>query len=251
MWRKIRWGSLALALGAMAGVGGTKAEPANVSAFSGADFSPHSQYYYLGAVFPLMEDSSRSQFVLRTYGSFNRYDYISDPSLGTEINVHEWQADVMLGYTYDLKDAAIAVYVGVDRQKHTSSPFDPSSQTLGSETGFKVAGEFETSSELPYYVNLDGEYSTAFDSYWSRLRLGCNVGPVTVGPEGSVEGTTGYDVQRLGAFGRIDLNAAANVPASLTVSAGHQFVRGSDGGADNSGGGGEGTYGAVTVGMSF
>jgi hypothetical protein len=215
-----------------------------VSMFSGSDFSPHSQYYYLGTIVPVYRDSSTTQIVLRGYGSYNHYDY-KNPG---KIDADEWQGDVMLGYQADFSRFTTAVYVGADFQDHRLFPNDPDNQSRGSEAGFKVAAEIESGEDSPFYFDLDGEYSTAFSSYWARTRIGYNAKFVTFGPEASVDGSVGYDSQRLGGFATFDLSRFIK-DSQLTLSAGHQFVHDADSGVRS--GGGEGTYGAISIGWSY
>jgi hypothetical protein len=227
---------------ALAGDSGSK-DP--ISVFSGSDFSPHSQYYYLGTIVPLYRDSATTQVVLRGYGSYNHYDY-RNPG---KIDADEWQGDIMLGYQADFTRFTTAVYIGADFQDHRLFPDDPDNESRGSESGFKVAAEFETGEDSPFYFNLDGEYSTAFSSYWARTRIGYNAKFVTFGPEASVDGSVGYDSQRLGGFATFELARFINTDAQLTLSAGHQFVNNADSGVRS--GGGEGTYGAISIGWSY
>ena len=81
---------------------------------------------------------------------------------------------------------------------------------------------------------LAAEYSPAFDTYFAKLRVGARVCKnLFIGPDGSVDGDTGYNAQRLGGFATFALTK--DIPLKLTLVAGHQFVSGS---GDSSGGGG-------------
>ena len=228
---------------ANAGDGSKDLDP--VTLYSGSDFSPHSQYYYLGSVVPLFRDSATSQILLRGYSSYNHYDYTSD----VHHNADEWQGDAMLGYQVEGTRVTMAAFIGVDFQNHRIFPDDLSNPGRGSETGFKVAAEIESSADSPYYFDLDGDYSTAFSTYWARGRLGYKYDCITFGPEASVDGSVGYVSQRLGGFATFDLEKIIQRSATLTLSLGHQFVSGSGSGPDF--GGGEGTYGAFSVGFDF
>ena len=56
-----------------------------------------------------------------------------------------------------------------------------------------------------------------------------------IGPDGSVDGDTGYNAQRLGGFAKYTFALTKDIPLKLTLVTGHQFVSGS---GDSSGGGG-------------
>jgi hypothetical protein len=120
----------------------------------------------------------------------------------------------------------------------------------------KVAAELATSKELPYYFALNGNYSTAFDVYWARARIGLVRGGVTFGPEGIVFGDEEFNAQRLGGFVSFDVKLLPNRPVEITLSAGHQFVNasGSSAGGGNGiggAGGGEGTYATIVFSVLF
>jgi Cellulose biosynthesis protein BcsS len=117
-----------------------------------------------------------------------------------------------------------------------------------------VAAELATSKELPYYFALNGNYSTAFDVYWARARVGLIRGGVTFGPEGIVFGDEEFNAQRLGGFVSFDVKLLPNWPIEITLSAGHQFVSDTGSNASNGTGtvgGGEGTYATIVFSFLF
>jgi hypothetical protein len=212
--------------------------------FSGMDWVTGARYMFDGASIALNRDLSRDGFALRLYGS--RTDFDRDPGDG-----RTWQGDVMLGYIFSRGPIYGDVYVGVDYQDVKLSPDDPTERVRGSATGLKVAAGVGTSRELPHYVNLSGSYSTAFDTYWARARLGLTHNKFVLGTEGIAFGDVGFDAQRLGGFVIFDLKLAPNFPVEVTLSAGHQFVSGSNGEAVGGSGGGEGTYGSISFSFLF
>jgi hypothetical protein len=154
----------------------------------------------------------------------------------------------MLGYLFHRGDMDGGIYAGVDYQNYKLSPDDPTSAVRGTEWGFKVAGDVSTSREGERYFSLAGSYSTAFDSYWARVRTGFNRSRYTFGAEASAFGSEDFDGQRLGAFLTFDVNLRPNSnPIEVTLSGGHQFV--SDSGGTT--GGGQGLYGSIVFSSSF
>ena len=214
--------------------------------FSGYDFIKDSRYVFDGMVLALNGDLSRDGFALRIYGS--RVDYDLDPGDG-----RGYQADLMLGYRFSRNQLYGGIYAGVDYQDYKLKPDDPTAKVRGTEVGFAVAGNLETSRDLPHYFSLAGKYSTAFDSYWSRLRLGLNRGRVTFGAEGIAMGDVDYDAQRLGGFVMFDVKLIPRMPFEVTLSAGHQFSGGSSSTPTGTGsvGGGEGNYGLIVLSTTF
>src|SRR5262249_4977783 len=145
-----------------------------------------------------------------------------------------------------------ALYIGADYHNYTNHPSEPTDKPRGTEWGFKVVGEVEGDREKkPYYYSLNGEYSTSFNSYWTRGRVGVNLHGYTFGPEGIAEGDVGFDAQRVGGFLIFDWKLFPKMsPLEVGLDLGHQFVSRSSGaavgGVTTGGvGGGEGTYGGL------
>jgi hypothetical protein len=213
--------------------------------FGGYDFVKGSSYYFDGLIVALNGDLSRDGFALRAYGS--RVDYDLDPGDG-----RGYQGDLMLGYLFTRGQLSGGVFVGVDYQDYKLKPDDPTAQVRGTEVGFAVAANLDGSREGPFYFSLNGKYSTAFESYWGRARVGLNRGRFTFGPEAIAFGDVEFDAQRLGGFLTFDVKLIPRMPLEVTLSAGHQYVSGSGGGGGiNSVGGGEGTYGLLVVSTTF
>jgi hypothetical protein len=217
--------------------------------YSGFDFVSGAQYAYTGGSIALNGDLSRDGFHVRAYGSWVGYDL--NPGHG-----QGYQTDLMLGYRLSSNENFDAgLYIGADYQNYTNHPFDPTQKPRGTEWGFKVVGEVEGSREkTPYYYALNGEYSTSFNSYWTRARVGLNVKGYTFGPEGIAEGDVGFDAQRVGAFLKFDVKLFPKMsPLEVGLDVGHQFVsgRGPTAGATGGVGGGEGAYGGLVVSVTF
>ncbi len=261
MPRELRLGASALAvivLGALsqtAGAGSLKDTPAAPAEpvergvwFSGYDIVKDSRYYYEGIIVALNGDMGRDGFFVRAYGA--RDDFDRNPGDG-----RQWQADLALGYMFSRNKIGYEIYAGVDYQNVKLSPDDPTAEVRGTEWGFKVGAGIETEKELPYYFSLEGQYSTAFDSYWARARVGLHRDRFTFGPEAIVLGDDDFDAQRLGGFVRFDVPVLpSRAPWEVTLSAGHQFVSGNNNNNNNGTGGiggGEGTYGTINVSVTF
>jgi hypothetical protein len=213
--------------------------------FSGADAAQGSWYAYDGVVIALNGDLTRDGFMLRLYGSYVQYDL--DPGHGTG-----WQGDAMVGYKFSRGPVWGSIFIGVDSQNYNLSPDDPTAKVRGQETGFKVAGHLSTAYGSPFYAAIEGNYSTAFDSYWARARVGLYRDKLTWGPEYAVLGNVDFDAQRAGGFVTIhDITVLRFRPFDLTFSVGHQWVNDNNNGTVGGVAGGDGTYGAVSFSMVF
>jgi len=227
--------------------------------FSGVDLaSGFSQYYFEGIEVALNRDYSKDGFVLRAYGSYLEYD--RNPGDGVA-----WQSDILLGYKFSRSIYDATFYVGADYQNYRLKPDDPFERPRKTEWGFKVAGYMETHRDnLPYYGSLTGDYSTAFDAYWVRGRVGWNRphglfgNSVTFGPEGIAMGDVGFDAQRVGGFLIFDVNLLpGRAPFEVTLSTGYQTTNNRkvlENGIVIQGGGpagGEGAYGTIVISTTF
>jgi hypothetical protein len=200
-------------------------------------------------VISLQRDLSRSGFVFQGFAGYGSYEYDSAGVPGGRVDGDVTQLAAMLGYLWVRPGAALGVYLGADYNHHDLTPRDPFNSVSGSEVGFRVGGDLRLIGPQHYFT-LEGHYSTAFDSYWTRARAGVNLGRVIVGPEGLAMGNDGYDAQRIGGFAmfKLDFLGTKN-PAELTVSAGYQFLD-EDSGVGSSAGG-EGGYVGFNLGFSF
>ncbi len=223
-------------------------QPTWIATYSGADFAKDSFYTYSGAVVSLQRDLSRSGFVFQGFAGYGSYEYGS--SFGT-VDGDVSQLAAMLGYLWVRPGAALGVYLGADYHDHDLTPFDPFNSVSGDEVGFRVGADLRMVGPS-HYFSLEGYYSTAFDTYWSRARAGVNLGHFIIGPEASAHGNDGYDAQRLGGFAmfKLDMFGTRN-PAELTINAGYQFLDDDDDPFVASPAGGEGAYAGFNLSFSF
>jgi Cellulose biosynthesis protein BcsS len=233
----------AFALIAPAGAGDmSSGQPSRGVFFSGVDGVKDASYFYDGVIVAWNGDLGRDGVLLRAYGSWLNYD--RHPGTGRGL-----QGDLMVGYGFTRGPMWGSIFVGVDLQDYHLSPDDPTERPRGSETGFKIAGDLSTAEGSRIYAAISANYSTAFDMYWARARLGINRDKLTFGPEGIVLGDVSFDAQRLGGFITFhDLNPFRMRPFDLTFSVGHQFA---DDNNSGSSGGSDGTYGAIAFSMVF
>lgn len=217
-------------------------QPLRGVVFSGVDAVDGAIYFYDGIIVALNRDLSRDGWLVRAYGS--RVDYDTNPGEG-----RGYQGDIMLGYKFTRGPIWGSIFVGADYQNF-DNPTGSTSEVDGTEWGFKVAGDLTTAYGSPIYANLSGNYSTAFDTYWARLRVGLHRDNLTYGPEAIMMGNDSFDAQRFGGFITFhNLNPLRMRPFDLTFSGGYQFQ--DDNGSGFGSGGGEGAYGAIGFSMVF
>ena len=230
------------------GMKGGGQEPTWIATYSGADFAKDSFYSYSGAVISLQRDLSQSGFVLQGFAGYGSYEYGN--GVGT-VDGDVSQLAAMIGYLWVRPGAAIGLYVGADYHNHDLTPPDAVNPVQGDEVGLRVAGDIRLVGPS-HYFSLEGYYSTAFNTYWSRARAGANLGRFVIGPEAGAHGNDGYDAQRLGAFAMIKLDMfGTRNPAELTINGGYQFLNDSDSAFVRSSSGGEGAYFGFNLGFAF
>ena len=228
--------------------GGYADQPTWIATYSGADFAKDSFYSYSGAVVSLQRDLSRSGFVFHGFAGYGSYEY--GAGFGT-VDGDVSQLAAMLGYLWVRPGAALGIYLGADYTDHDLTPNDPFNDVKGSEVGFRVGGDLRMMGPS-HYFSLEGYYSTGFNTYWSRVRAGLNLGRVIVGPEAGALGNDGFDAQRLGGFAmfKLDFLGPRN-PAELTINAGYQFLSDDDNSFAASSAGGEGAYVGFNLSFAF
>ena len=212
--------------------------------YSGVDYVKDSYYSYSGVILSLQQDLSRSGFMVQGYFGYGSYDYDNPSVAGGNVDGDLVQLSGLIGYMLVRSGGSASIYVGVDYQNHDLDPADPSNDVSGSEVGFKVAGDIRHITDQVYFT-LEGTYSTAYNSYWSRLRGGLNRGRFAFGPEVLVIGNESFDAQRIGGFAVARTHLLPNLPIEMTFSGGYQFLDSSGSGGAGSSGGGEGGYAAV------
>jgi len=169
----------------------------STAVFSGVDAGPNGNAFYLGAITALNGDFARDGVLLRGLGVYGNYNYLATTG---EIHGRYSLFDEMIGYQLIRPGVRIAGYVGAEQQSHDLSPSVPSNRVAGTEIGFKVAGDVTLGYGQPLFLNLAGSYSTAFETYWSRLRIGYKVDRFTFGPEALLSGNEGSDARRIAGF---------------------------------------------------
>jgi hypothetical protein len=223
-------------------------EPQAYEIDAGFDAAPQSLYWYKEAIVALNRDMAKSGFLMRLSGGVAVYNYVGPT--GATIDGTLWQFDAMPGYQYVRGAETFGASIGLDYQDSQLSPNDLTNPVRGTVVGFKAAVNYDFQDDKePFEASLASEYSTAFETYYAELRVGARLtDKLSLGPAAEVDGTTGYNGQRLGAYATYDFDLAKGMTLDVTIVGGHQFVSG-DGQAGP--GGGAGTYGTLELSTNF
>lgn len=207
--------------------------------FSGANIKEDAFYSYSGIVHALSGDLLHEGFLLRGVFGYGEYDYGNGNVVSNRIEGEVLQFDLTIGYQIYRADTRLTGYVGINYQDHDLSPQDLQNSTRGDEVGFLVQGEIETVLARSLNASMIANYSTANDTYWTRIRVGRKLDRFTIGPEVTLMGNDEYDGQRIGAFlSGFDLGFL-----NATVSGGYADVNGTQGDAS--------VYGSIGFSHSF
>ena len=253
--KSIRWAAATCGLLLSSFPAGAEEKPKGYDVSVGFDAAPSSLDFYNEAIVALNHDMAKTGFLFRMSSSLAAYQYLNPKVTGGKVDGDLWQFDLMPGYQIVRGGATLAGYAGFDYQDSQLTPDDTTNQVRGTKTGAKVVGSFDFDDEKqPIEVSLFSEYSTAFNTYYARLRVAPRVyDKLVIGPEGSVDGDTGYNGQRIGAYAKYTFQLTKDMPLALSLAGGHQFVSGSgnDGGPVAGVRGGPGTYATIETETNF
>lgn len=233
---------------------GTGDDATYIVTYSGIDFVEDAHFFYSGGIIALNRDISKNGFLLQGFVGTGDYEYNTDDVPGGKVDADATELSAMLGYQIYSGNYRFAAYVGVGWIDNDLNPKDPENPTAGDETGVAVSGEFDTVETRPIYMSLIGQYTSAYDTYWSRARVGYRFNRIVAGPEGIFMGDETYDAQRAGGFVSVPISVKRDVTFELTFSGGYQWIGEDDLGGNFFGGPAgttDGGYGNVNISAAF
>lgn len=212
---------------------------------SGVEATENALLSYTNVIVGLDGKLGTPSLLLRFNVLHGQYDYTFNAMTGLENDVDFVQGEFTLGYGGVYNGVWLAAYVGVDFQDHDLDLVDITNSVSGTEIGAKVVGEVVKLGHEGIHYSAYGTYSTAFDSYFARLRLGRHINhDLAIGVEGVLLGDDEWDAERLGAYLQTHIHldfAHIKHTGFLILSGGYQFTDNEAGRADDS----EGGYGTL------
>jgi hypothetical protein len=180
-----------------------------MSAWTGFDGSMDSQYGYAGALYAFKQDLDADGLILRLGLGGGRYE-----TDGANAHwVDHYDLDVMIGYHLSLGRAAVSVFAGGDFKNHDNA--DQDADIRGLQLGAKAQIEAYAPLTDQLFVSAFANYSTAFDSFNARAKLGYRVSDTfSVGPETAVLGCEQFDQVRAGIAAAFRIGAAEIAPSA-------------------------------------
>jgi len=228
------------------------------TSYSEFDFARKDQNYYSTFITALNKDIDADGVLFRVESTYDKYKYANALSgAASNIDGKEWQGGAFIGYQIVRDGISYAAYSGLDIQSIKLTPIDATNPVRGHAVGAKIIGEIETQDEKPYYLDITGDYSTAFRTYFARARAGEKFGPgkpenqIAVGPEVSFIGDKSFDAQRVGGFILVPLNLQKDMKVEFIAAAGYQWVEGRVSSSDASQAGQQGAYATFSFSVAF
>lgn len=210
--------------------------PTQAALWAGIGFLEDVFSVYGGGVWAYNGDLDAEGVLFR--GNLLYVDYEFDTALapGGDADGDLYRANASVGYQVVGNGVTASVFGGIDYQDYDISPSAADNGRLDDEVGFIVTGRLATNGPGQFPASVEGNYSTANDSYWARARVGYRHDTITIGPEFGVLGNDDFDAIRIG--GHVSANFGQYV---LQVNGGYQD---SDGGGSS---GDDSAYGGVTA----
>jgi hypothetical protein len=149
-------------------------------------------------------------FRLRAVGAFGRYHYqgslpLDGSDVPTTFDGQDAFAAALIGYEYRPGRLILKLFAGIEAEDQHIVPHDPNNSVQGSELGLRLQAESWLDLSTRTFLSADAAYGTAFQEYWSLVRLGYRLGPrFSLGLEGGALGNEEYDAGRGGGFARVN-----------------------------------------------
>jgi hypothetical protein len=234
--------------------------------YGDATFFESAQSYDTGATIALNGNLARPGFIVELFGGLDFYNYASDVP-GGKVDATSPSFYSRVGYQWFMGNLRMETTMGYNYVRLNLDPGDPENPQRGTTQGFIVGGELETNEAKPVYFDAAGEYSTVFNTYWSRARLGYKLGNFIVGPEGIFQGDQTFNSQQYGGFLSFPIKLWRDQELGVSLSGGYTLSQSvgqngggvAAGGVDNPDGltfgsptgSGNTPYGTVSISMSF
>ena len=166
--------------------------------FVGADASKFSYSGFGGTIIaPLGNlDSSGLRVFMLGEGGWSKY-----PGESGFVNDTMTGGDLLVGYGFEGDNYSIGIYAGGNAINHTLSAVDTENPVQGTEFGGKARVDLTINPTPATLVYSEGEYSTAFRTYYANAKLGYEIVKGTgifFGPEAGALGDARSDQWRVG-----------------------------------------------------
>jgi hypothetical protein len=198
----------------------------------GAETSGNSWSAYTGVTFAPFGPIGGDGWRIRIVGGYGAYNYETLRNISGKFRSKTFRgtvsfADALVGYQMRYSPLTLKVLAGISAMDHQITPFDAEHTLIGPDLGFNGMIEAWLDMNERNWASLNLSWSSARDSYASRLRYGFTVWPETsFGLEAAATGDAGYGGGRGGAFvrhtwgnGEITASGGPSLDSTMTVGA--------------------------------
>jgi len=207
----------------------------------GSDFKNRVSAGNIGGIYALSGNLDAQGWLVRGQFTYVNYDFSTTQSLTGTGNGNFYQGSAAVGYQFVGSGFVASGLVGLDAQHYNINPVSATPVGIGDKLGVVFYGRLATKGGAAFPSAIDGNFSSANDSYWVRGRTGVRLGNFVVGPEVIGLGNRAFDEVRVGGYVSYDITNKWIIQGDLGYAEG---VRGERGAAR---GGGTGAYGGVTL----
>jgi hypothetical protein len=228
----------------------TKAPPAAQSSsdtnssvlWLGSDFKNDVSAGNIGGIYALNGNLDASGWLVR--GQFTYVGYDFDTALAPSGTGHAnfYEGSGAIGYQVTGNGFVASGLVGIDSQDYNINPAAALPSNISDRTGAVFFGRIATTGNSEYPSAIDGDYSTANNSFWVRGRTGARFGNFVLGPEVIGLGNNSFDEVRFGGYVSYDLSRYVILQGDAGYADSNPY------GVNTAGArGGSGAYGGVTL----
>jgi Cellulose biosynthesis protein BcsS len=175
-----------------------------VEMWSGAEATRHAWSSWAGVNWSPFGTVDRDGFRVRLGGGGGQYRYSgSIDGVPQSIYGSSAFADLLVGYQMGLGSVTVKAFAGAAFDGHLLDPFDERNPVNAAATGAKGVLEAWVNLSLATFAQVDLGYTTAHDTYSSRVRLGYRLtDELSLGLEGGAFGNAASDNLKAGVFAR-------------------------------------------------
>jgi Cellulose biosynthesis protein BcsS len=179
--------------------------------FTGFEVSDNYTSGYVGAGYAFGKAGYAAPgFRLRAVGAYGRYDYqgsllLDSAAQPTTFDGQDGFAAALIGYEFRPGRLIVKLFAGIEGEDQHIVPHDPNNSVQGTALGLRLQAESWIDLSSRTFLSADASYGTAFQEYWSLVRLGYRLMPrLSLGLEGGALGNEEYDAGRGGGFARVN-----------------------------------------------
>lgn len=194
---------------------------------------------YAGGVWSPAGNLDENGFLLRAQLLYVASDYKTGLSPTGKAESKLRGASASVGYNWVGDGASVSLFGGIDFQDRDVNPSVAYNGKLDDDLGFIFTGRIATNGDTMYPASIEGTYSTANETYWTRARIGVKRETITFGPEIAALGNSEYKALQTGAHVSFELDKTI-----LQFNGGYDF---SEKSGSASASGKDGAYAGATI----